>query len=337
MAIELRGLCKTFRRESSSSGQDGGDFSLYIDLRIEENETLILAGPSGCGKTTALHLAAGLLRPDGGSILVNDRDITSLPAWKRNVSVVFQDLGLFPHLNVAGNVAYGLFIRGLKKKERAERVREALRQAHLSGYEKRRIHELSGGERQRTAIARALASSPQLLLLDEPFSSLDAPLRKAMREEFLEIRSSSSIPCIFVTHDREEAAFLGDRIALMKEGRIVESGKTEELFLSPRTSFCAEFLDAGIVLASGDDKTVFIPHDAVRIAGEGESREEMFQVSGILKKTVFEGRHKRFDMELSDGRLVSVKVPLREKTPETGQAITLQTERKELRLIGQAD
>ncbi|MDR1654678.1 MAG: ABC transporter ATP-binding protein [Treponema sp.] len=334
MAIELRGLSKTFRGESSNPGQGGGDFSLYIDLRIEENETLILAGPSGCGKTTALHLVAGLLRPDGGSILVNDRDITSLPAWKRNISVVFQDLGLFPHLNVAGNVAYGLFIRGLKKKERAERVREALRQAHLSGYEKRRIHDLSGGERQRAAIARALASSPRLLLLDEPFSSLDAPLRKAMREEFLEIRSSSPVPCIFVTHDREEAAFLGDRIALMKEGRIVESGKTEDLFLSPKTSFCAEFLDAGIVLAAGDGKTVFIPHDALMIAGEGESGEEMFRVSGILKKTVFEGGHRRLDAELSDGRLVSVKVPLGEKIPETGQAITLQAERKELRRIG---
>jgi iron(III) transport system ATP-binding protein len=332
MAIELRGLSKTFRGETSRPGQGGGDFSLYIDLRVEENETLILAGPSGCGKTTALHLAAGLLRPDGGSILVDGRDITSLPAWKRDVSMVFQDLGLFPHLNVAGNVGYGLFIRGVKKKERAERVREALRQARLSGYEKRRIHELSGGERQRTAIARALASSPRLLLLDEPFSSLDAPLRKAMREEFLEIRSSSSIPCIFVTHDREEAAFLGDRVALMKDGGIVECGKTEELFLSPRTRFSAEFFDAGIVLGSGNE-TVFIPHEALRIAGEGEGGEEMFRVSGILKKTVFEGGHKRLDAELSDGRLVSVKVPLKEKTPEAGQAIVLRAEREELRRL----
>jgi hypothetical protein len=119
----------------------------------------------------------------------------------------------------------------------------------------------------------------------------------------------------------------------MREGRIVECGKTEELFLSPRTSFCAEFLDAGIVLADGDGKTVFIPHDAVRIAGEGEGREEMLRVSGILKKTVFEGGHRRLDAELSDGRIVSVKVPLREKIPETGQVIILYAERKEIRGI----
>ena len=213
---------------------------------METGETLVLTGPSGSGKTTALNLIAGFIKQDAGQLLIDGTDAGALPPWKRDISIVFQDLALFPHLNVAGNVQYGLFIRGVKKPERRRAVTEALSAARLSGFEKRRIAGLSGGEKQRVAIARALASSPRLLLMDEPFSSLDVPLRRAVREEFLEIRRRSTVPCIFVTHDREEAALLGTRIALMKDGRIVESGPPRDLFQRPRTAFCAEFFGGGI-------------------------------------------------------------------------------------------
>jgi ABC-type Fe3+/spermidine/putrescine transport system ATPase subunit len=235
--LEVIGLEKTY-----------GDFSVSLDLKVDEGETLVLAGPSGSGKTTALNLIAGLTTPDAGRVLIGGDDVGALPPWKRNISMVFQDLALFPHLDVGGNIAYGLFIRKVRRNERRKIIDEALELVRLPGYASRRVHTLSGGERQRVAIARALAVSPGALLLDEPFSSLDLPLRKELRQEFLEIRSRSKAPCIFVTHDREEAIMLGSRIALMNAGRVVECGAGCELFLSPKTEFAARFLGAGHVL-----------------------------------------------------------------------------------------
>ena len=236
-ALEITGLEKTY-----------GDFSVSLDITVNEGETLVLAGPSGSGKTTALNLIAGLTAPDSGRVLIGGRDVSALPPWKRNISMVFQDLALFPHLDVGGNIAYGLFIRKVRRNERRRIAGEALEMARLPGYASRRIHTLSGGERQRVAIARALAVSPGALLLDEPFSSLDLPLRKELRQEFLEIRSRSKAPCVFVTHDREEAVMLGNRIAIMNSGSVVEIGNGKELFLSPKTEFAARFLGSGHVL-----------------------------------------------------------------------------------------
>jgi len=228
--LEVKALKKTY-----------GEFSLSLDLSVGAGETLALVGPSGCGKTTALNLIAGLAQPESGNVAIDGEDITNLPAWKRNISVVFQDLALFPHLDVGGNIAYGLFIKGTPKKERRIIVEQTLEIVRLTGYASRRIDTLSGGERQRVAIARSLASSPRLLLLDEPFSGLDAPLRKNLRRDFLEIRSHSKAPCIFITHDREEALMLGDKIALMKDGRIIETAEGKEILASPKTEFAGEF------------------------------------------------------------------------------------------------
>jgi len=237
MALEIIGLKKTF-----------GSFSVLLDFSVDKGETLALVGPSGSGKTTALNLISGISTPEKGKIIVDGNDISALPTWKRNISVVFQDLALFPHLDVGGNIAYGLFVRKFTRKERLRIVEEALSTVRLSGYVRRRIDTLSGGEKQRVAIARALASKPRALLLDEPFSSLDAPLRKEMRREFLEIRSCSDTPCVFVTHDREEAAIVADRIALIAGGRIIETASVREIFSEPKTEFAARFFGAGQVL-----------------------------------------------------------------------------------------
>ena len=241
-SLEICGLEKTY-----------GGFSVSLDLKVDEGETLVLAGPSGSGKTTALNLIAGLTSPDSaspdsGRVLINGEDVGALPPWKRNISMVFQDLALFPHMDVGGNIAYGLFIRKVRRNERRRITGEALEMVRLPGYASRRVHTLSGGERQRVAIARALAVSPGALLLDEPFSSLDLPLRKELRAEFLEIRSRSKAPCVFVTHDREEAIMLGNRIAIMNSGSVVEFGAGRGLFLSPKTEFAARFLGSGHVL-----------------------------------------------------------------------------------------
>ncbi|MDR1597050.1 MAG: ATP-binding cassette domain-containing protein, partial [Treponema sp.] len=178
MSIEICGLQKQY-----------GDFSLTLDFSVADREILVLVGPSGCGKTTALNLIAGFAQASGGSVLVDKKPVTGLPPWKRNIAVVFQDLALFPHLNVEKNITYGLFIRGVCREERRRIAADVLRVVRLEGYETRSIHTLSGGERQRVAIGRALAISPQALLLDEPFSSLDIPMRRALRQEFLEIHA----------------------------------------------------------------------------------------------------------------------------------------------------
>ncbi len=185
MALVIRDLYKSF-----------GGFTLSLNLTVEEGETLVIAGPSGCGKTTALHLISGLLEADGGEINLNGKDITKTPPWERNIAMVFQDLALFPHLNAEKNIAYGPAIKGVKKEERRKIAEQNLSLVQLSGYGNRRVQTLSGGEKQRIAIARALAYKPDCLLFDEPFSSLDTPLRRELRDHFLEIRKELGIPCI---------------------------------------------------------------------------------------------------------------------------------------------
>ncbi|MDR0496782.1 MAG: ABC transporter ATP-binding protein [Treponema sp.] len=230
MPLEIIGLYKRY-----------GEFSLSLDLFVGNGETLALVGPSGSGKTTALNLIAGLGEAESGNVIIDDEDLSDLPPWKRNISIVFQDLALFPHLDVGGNIAYGLKVRKVARKDRIQIVESVLELVRLKGFASRSINNLSGGEKQRVAIARALAVKPRALLLDEPFSSLDAPLRKEIRQEFLEIMRHSHAPCVFVTHDQEEAAIVGDRITLMAEGRIVETGTAIELLHSPKTEFAARF------------------------------------------------------------------------------------------------
>jgi ABC-type Fe3+/spermidine/putrescine transport system ATPase subunit len=312
-----------------NAGLSFGDFSLSLNLTVQSGETLVLTGPSGSGKTTALNLIAGFIKQESGHILIDGEDAGALPPWKRDISIVFQDLALFPHLSVAGNVQYGLFIRGVKKAERRRAVSEALAAARLSGFEKRRTGGLSGGEKQRVAIARALAASPRLLLMDEPFSSLDTPLRRAVQEEFLEIRSRSTVPCIFVTHDREEAALLGDRIALMKDGCIVECGAPRDLFLNPRTSFCADFFGTGCCLPANmlgmGGGRVFVPYDALHIDDTYDTICETAPAGSLLCRLCgsrFLNGRLRLDLELGGFRL-SVMTGLRQALPPIGSRLLL--------------
>jgi iron(III) transport system ATP-binding protein len=216
-----------------------------LDLELAKGKVLALLGPSGCGKTTTLRLLAGFEYPDAGEIeiagrLVAGRDV-NIPPEKRRVGMVFQDYALFPHLTVAKNVAYGLagVYRG---KKRNARVAEVLSLARLEGLEERMPHELSGGQQQRVALARALASEPTIVLLDEPFSNLDATLRAEMRSEMREILRAAGATAVFVTHDQAEALSIADEVALMLEGRIVQLAPPEELYHRPATREIASFV-----------------------------------------------------------------------------------------------
>jgi spermidine/putrescine ABC transporter ATP-binding subunit len=261
--LEIRGLTKTY-----------GDKVVLdaLDLSAQDGEFISLLGPSGCGKTTALRLIAGFLQPDGGSVAVNGRDITTLPAHRRNIGMVFQSYALFPHMTVGQNVAFGLEQRRLGRKEITAAVDESLDMVRLSGFASRRPAELSGGQQQRVALARALVFKPQLLLLDESLSALDKKLRVQMQLELRQIQKEVGVTAIFVTHDHEEALTMSDRVAVMRNGRIVQLDTPSNVYRAPVDGFVAESLgeanflhgvvksqvESGFVLDLGDGGSLVV-------------------------------------------------------------------------------
>ncbi len=213
-----------------------------LDLTLSPGELVALLGPSGCGKTTTLRLLAGLEDADGGRVVVDGRDLTRVPANKRDMGMVFQAYSLFPHLTVADNVAFGLRLRGVDKQERSRRALEMLELVGLSTQADRYAHQISGGQQQRVALARALAIQPQVLLLDEPLSALDAKVRAQLRDEIRRIQLEVGITTLFVTHDQEEALAIADRVGVMKEGHLEQLGPPTDVYARPATSFVAEFV-----------------------------------------------------------------------------------------------
>ena len=215
-----------------------------LSFEVADGETFALLGPSGCGKTTALRCIAGFERADSGAVTFGGRtlvdDGVAVPPEQRGIGFVFQDYALFPHLSVRENVGFGL--RGMTKPERAERVAEVIRLVGLGGFEDRKPHALSGGQQQRVALARAIAPRPRLVLLDEPFSNLDALLRQEMRERVRDLLKAEGMTALLVTHDQEEALSFADRVAVMQNGRIDQIGTPESIYTTPRTLFVAQFL-----------------------------------------------------------------------------------------------
>ena len=242
-AADLRARAGTPVRLQGLTRRYGSVLALdSLDLDISGGELLALLGPSGCGKTTALRAIAGFERPDSGRVLLGDRDITDTPANKRDMGMVFQAYSLFPNLTVAENVAFGLRVRGRGKPERAGRAAELLELVGLADRGRRYPHQLSGGQQQRVALARALAVAPQVLLLDEPLSALDAQVRVQLREEIRRIQLELGITTVFVTHDQAEALSVADRVGVMRAGRLEQVASPDELYERPATAFVAEFV-----------------------------------------------------------------------------------------------
>jgi ABC-type Fe3+/spermidine/putrescine transport system ATPase subunit len=241
-----------------------------VDLEVRPGEFLSLLGPSGCGKTTTLRLIAGFERPDEGHVRIGGRDVSRLPAYKRNVNTVFQSYALFPHLSVRDNIAYGLKQRGLGRRERSSRAAEMLELVRLSGLEARKPRQLSGGQQQRVALARALVMQPQVLLLDEPLGALDLKVRKELQIELKRIQEEIGITFVYVTHDQEEALAMSDRVAVMNAGRIEQLGAPGEIYDSPATGFVASFIgDTNFVRANGREVAIRPEHLRVARSGDG--------------------------------------------------------------------
>jgi len=237
LALELNALTKRYTPAAAPAVDD-------LSLSVAQGEMLSIIGPSGCGKTTLLRLVAGFERPEAGEVIIGGRRVAGpglhLPPEQRQVGMVFQSYALFPHLSVAENVGYGLF--GLRGEARGRQIRHSLRLVGLLDVQHRMPHELSGGQQQRVALARALAPNPAVVLLDEPFSNLDASLRRVMRDEVRAILRTTGATAVFVTHDQEEALFMGDRIAVLHQGRLEQAGAPEAIFHTPATRFVAEFM-----------------------------------------------------------------------------------------------
>lgn len=252
ISLELKNIKKSF--------QEGEDVLESICLTAKKGEFVTLLGSSGCGKTTTLRIIAGLEQPDSGQVFLNGKDVTSLEPNQRNVNTVFQNYALFPHMNVADNIGYGLKLKKTPKAEISRRVKEMLELVQLSGFEKRKPSELSGGQRQRVAIARALVNNPEVLLLDEPLGALDLQLRRAMQHELKRLQKKLGITFIYITHDQEEAINMSDMIAVMNHGRFEQIGTPDEIYNHPKTSYVATFVGnanilTGVVENIGTEET----------------------------------------------------------------------------------
>jgi putative spermidine/putrescine transport system ATP-binding protein len=303
----------TIRLEGCRKVFNNGAVALHaLDLHIHPGETLAILGPSGCGKTTTLRLIAGLEHPDSGRVLFDDQDVTALPIERRDVGMVFQNYALFPNLDVAGNVAYGLKIRGLSKAEQAKRCAELLALVGLQDHGRRAVHELSGGQRQRVALARALAPRPRVLLLDEPLAALDAQLRERLRSELDHLLRHLGITAVFVTHDQGEAMALGHRILVMEQGRATQLASPQTIYQQPANAFVAGFvgnLNAFPVvalsaqgakvqggelpwLAATVPDTLYCRPEHVKLAQDGG------QLHGHLVAQFFQGAHSRLMVDI---------------------------------------
>ncbi len=292
----------------------------------------MLLGPSGCGKTTTMRAIAGLLEPKSGIIRIEGRDVTRVPANRRNIGLVFQSYALFPHLTAFGNVAFGLRLRRLPKSEILERTHSMLAAVGLSGFSDRKPAELSGGQQQRLALARSMVLEPKVLLLDEPLSNLDARLRLEMRLELQRVQREIGVTMVFVTHDQSEALALADRIVLMKEGRIEQLGTPEEIYNKPNSVFSADFVGFENILECVDGAVVA---NSARMELAGAPRRPATlawrpsavvlgagPLQGVIKGVSFAGNSRHYVLETAIG-VIKAEVPAEAQAFEAEQTVAL--------------
>jgi ABC-type Fe3+/spermidine/putrescine transport system ATPase subunit len=272
-----------------------------VSLEVQRGEMVALLGSSGCGKTTLLRSIAGFVKPRAGRIVVDGRDITELPPEARQTAMMFQSYALWPHMDVAANIGYGLRMRGVDKTKIAERVTTVLKLLQLDGYGPRNVASLSGGQRQRVAMGRALAVDPLLLLLDEPMSNLDYKVRLDLRHELRALQKRVGITAIYVTHDREEALTLADRIAVIDGGRVLQYGTPEEVFHRPASPFVAGFMGADNAIDLDDGRRAHFRGDRARLAPRADALSLSFE--GTVEQASYLGHAWRYRVRVSGGQV----------------------------------
>jgi putative spermidine/putrescine transport system ATP-binding protein len=337
--LEIEGLDKRF-----GSVVAVRDFN----LEIAQGEMVAFLGPSGCGKSTTLRIIAGLDIPDAGRIFLNGQDVTATPPHKRRIGMVFQDYALFPNMTVAENIQFGPMISGIAASQRAKRVGELAELTALDDALQRYPHQLSGGQRQRVALARALATEPRVLLLDEPLSALDAPIRASLRAEIRRIQQQIHIAAIYVTHDQEEALALSDRVVIMQSGRICEIGTPEQIYNRPQSAFTAGFVGNNNILGGtvvshhppaircgahvlrcaqldgveeGAEVTVVIPAEHLRLAARDSAEDN--RISGPVTLRTFHGPLTRIEVSVSGQRWMALLPSAAAAPYAVGQSIAL--------------
>ncbi|MBP1918409.1 spermidine/putrescine ABC transporter ATP-binding protein [Youngiibacter multivorans] len=310
--IELNGISKSFGSEEVLKD---------IDLKIRENEFLTLLGPSGCGKTTTLRIIGGFESASKGELLFEGKDISGVPPYERQINTVFQKYALFPHLDVYGNIAFGLKIKKVPKDEMHERILEMLRLVDLKGFEKRNVNSLSGGQQQRVAIARALVNKPKVLLLDEPLGALDLKLRKEMQHELKRMQQSVGITFVYVTHDQEEALTMSDTVVVMDKGVIQQNGTPIDVYNEPKNAFVASFIGESNIMDGimHEDFLVefsgkrfvcvdrgFREREKVQVVVRPEDVEivspEKGDLTGVVTEVTFKGVHYEMEIRGDDRR-----------------------------------
>jgi spermidine/putrescine transport system ATP-binding protein len=322
-----------------------------VNLQVEHGEFLSLLGPSGCGKTTLLRTCAGLETPDSGSVYLEGRDVTDLPAYKRPVNMVFQRWALFPHKTVAENIAFGLRIQKVPQEEIRRQTQAILELVKMAGYEDRLPKQLSGGQAQRVALARALVMRPKVLLLDEPLGSLDLKLRKEMQLELINIHKQLEMTFIYVTHDQEEALTMSNRVVIMNKGEIIQDGSPAEVYQHPQNVFAAQFIGEGIFFQG---RVIAINHDRCQvdtgnfiINGTAASGLDILQevtacirpervrigcvpgiaadnqVDGTIINSIFKGSAVHYQVQVTGGRVITVQQNLEQDIPLFTEQSTL--------------
>ncbi len=339
--IQLKGLSKSF---------DGKQIIAGLDLNVNDGEFLTILGPSGCGKTTVLRLIAGFENADAGQVVIDNSDVTKIPAEQRHVNTVFQSYALFPHMTVFENVAFGLRMQKVTESDIEPRVMEALRMVQLDKFASRKPHQLSGGQQQRVAIARAVVNKPKVLLLDESLSALDYKLRKQMQIELKQLQRKLGITFIFVTHDQEEALSMSDRIIVMRDGNIEQDGSPREIYEEPANLFVARFigeinvfdavvkerLDESRVLAdvegrpslihcklavkAGDNVKVLLRPEDIRLE-EINNGDEAQGIIGYVRERTYKGMTLDSVVELETGTSVMVSEFFNEDDPDVDHSL----------------
>ena len=321
-AISLRNLTKWF---SSSHNPDARSIAVDdVNLEVRENEFLAMVGPSGCGKSTILRLIVGLEAPTSGEIHVGGERVDQIPTRARNIGFMFQGYALFKHMTVSDNICFGLKINRMSKKERQQRVKELVSLMGLEGLEDRKPGQLSGGQQQRVALARALAPRPRVLLLDEPFGAVDAKVRQRLRANTKTLQQELKIPTILVTHDQREALELGDRVAIMNEGRFEQIDIPRNVYDNPATQFVARFVgranvfstelggSLGKILKDTEFEVLVRPEDISIFPWNNGHDIEDGKILGTIVSSAFLGRTVRTEVRLQNGRLITVALPKQE-------------------------